>query len=52
MLPEKDQATATGNMQKKFGEDQPHSFRDMRGDRQTDTLITILCTTPRGKVTM
>jgi len=55
-----DQATATGNMHKKFGEDQMRSSRDIitdrqtnththtHTDRQTDTLITIFCTPISG----
>jgi len=36
MLPEEYRATATA---RKFGEVRPRSFRDMRADRQTQTLI-------------
>ena len=46
--PEKDQATATGDVHKKFREDRLIGSRDMlaadrQTDRQTDKLIAILC---------
>jgi len=59
-LPEKDRATAIGNMHKKFGEDRGCSSEDMiadtqtntHRDRQTDTLITILRSAIGGGVIM
>jgi len=39
---EADRATATGNMYRKFGEIWTCGCCDMRADRQTDKLITIL----------
>jgi len=41
---------ATGNMHKQFGEVRLCSFRVMRADRQTDTLITILRNPTRDEV--
>jgi len=37
MPPEEDRATATGDLHKKFREDQSSSSRDMFMDKQTDT---------------
>ena len=50
-----DRDMATSNICKKIGEDRPCSFRVMQVDRQTnrqqtDILITILCTPPRGEL--
>jgi len=49
-----EQTTATGNTQKKYGEDRTCSSEDMIVDRQThihtDTLITILCSLIGGGV--
>ena len=35
-LPEKDRATAIGNMHKEFGKDRAYGFRDMLAYRQRD----------------
>jgi len=49
-----EQATAIGNMHRKFGEVQTSGFRDMLADRKkpthTDTLITILHALTGGRV--
>jgi len=59
MWPQEDQATAIGNMHKKFGEDRKCSSKDVIADRQThrqtyrqDTLITILRSPIGGRVYM
>ena len=36
--PQEDRATASGDVQKKFGEVRPRGLRDMRADRQTHKL--------------
>jgi len=52
-LPEKDRATAIGNMHKEFGKDRAYGFGDMlayrQTDRQIDVLITILRHRSRGR---
>ena len=47
-LPEEDQGMAIGNMLRKIGKDRVW-FGDMRADRHTYILITILRHLPRAK---
>jgi len=42
-MPEKDQATDTGDMHQKFGKDRACGSEDIFTDRQTDIVITLLC---------
>jgi len=50
MLPEKDQATAMGNMHNNWVKFGCVVFKLCEYDRQTDILITMLHIPPRGKV--
>ena len=48
-LPEKDRATATGNIHKKFGKDRACGCGDMLADRQTNTQTDVLITILRHR---
>ena len=53
MPPEEERATATSSMHKQLplDDDRSRGSGYIRADRQTDTLITTLCTDDGGKVT-